>query len=231
MKKAVRYGMGILIMGCLAGAALADDPFSVGETWTYKHEGAIPMRPPDSTITGDRIREVVAVQGENEKKRWLIQEKWGDNDQWAGKLCVSAERMYDRIDSGEGRLITIEPGNPFDYLNVKSGETKEYECTFKFGEGMSFPLKLTAKRVQDETVKVPAGDFENCIHIQTEETVTFSPPDGNKMTITSKREQWYSPKVNGLVKEIYSGQSPDGQTTKGTSELKSYTKEKKEEKK
>lgn len=231
MKKVLQMSFAILVVGSLAGTVLAADPFTVGEKWTYKHEGAIPMRPPDMTITGDRTREVVAVQGENEKKIWLIQEKWGDNDERAGKICVNADRVYNRIESGEDRVVSIDPGYPFDYFSLKPGEEKKVECTFKFGEQFSFPIKLTAKRVKDETVKVPAGEFENCIHIQSEESITFSPPDGNEMTITTKRDQWYSTKVNGLVKETSESQGPDGQPNKGTSELKSYTKEKKEEKK
>jgi hypothetical protein len=228
MNKAILSSLGILIIACLAGAALADDPFAVGEKWIYQHEGAVPMRPPDYAISGDRIREVVAVQGEDTEKRWLILEAWGEDDEWAGKRVVSAERMYDKIDSGEGRVMTIDPAYPYDYLNLKPGEEKKWESTFKFSEEWSFPMKLTAKRIKDVTLKVPAGEFENCIHIQSEESVTFSPPDGNEMTITTKREQWYHPKVNGLVKEIYILGRPDGSEEKGVSELKSYAKEKKE---
>lgn len=231
MQKAVRMGLAIFIVGSLAGVVYAADPFFVGEKWTYKHEGAIPMRPPDMGITGDRTREVVAIQGENEKKRWLILEKWGDNDEFGGKMCVTAERIFDRIESGEDRVTTVDPGYPFDYLNLKPSEEKKFECTFKFGEQFTFPIKIAVKRVADETVKVPAGEFENCIHIQSEESITFSPPDGQEMTITTKRDQWYSPKVNGLVKETSESKRPDGQADKGSSELKSYTKEKKEEKK
>ena len=124
--------------------------------------------------------------------------------------------------------MTVEPGYPFDYLNLKPGEEKKLEVKFRFGEDRSFPLRLTAKRVQDETVKVPSGEFENCIHIQCEETVTFTSPDGDEITITTKRQQWYHPKVNGLVKEIFTREAPDGGSDTGTSELKSYAKEKKE---
>lgn len=231
MRKAVGFSFAILIVGCLAVTAFAADPFTIGETWTYKHEGAIPMRPPDATISGDRVREVVAVKEENEKKFWLIQERWGTGDEWAGKSCVDANRMFSRIESGENRIVTIEPSTPFDFLNMKPGEEKSVESTFKFGDQFSFPRKLAVKRVQDETIKVPAGEFENCIHIQCEESITFSAPDGgDSMTIVTKREQWYSPKVNGLIKDVFTTKGPGGQEEKGTSELKSYTKTKEDKK-
>mgnify|MGYP001185034407 CR=1 FL=1 len=188
------------------------------------------MRPPDTTISGDRVREVVAVKEENEKKFWLIQEQWGNDDEWAGKTYVDANRMFNRIESGEDRIVTIEPSTPYDFLNLKPGEEKSVESTFKFGDQFSFPRKMTVKRVQDETVKVPAGEFENCIHIQCEESTTFSPPNGDPVTIVTKREQWYSPKVNGLVKDVFTTKGPGGQEEKGSSELKSYTKTKEEKK-
>ncbi len=229
MKNAVLMIASILAVVCLAGPAHAGDPFAVGEKWTYKHEGAIPMRPPDTTMSGDRIREVVGVKGEGKEKRWLILEAWGNDDQWAGKRYVCADRMYDRMEGGGDMIMTIKPATLFDGLNLKPDEEKSIECTFEVSADMSFPIKYTIKRVKDQTVKVPAGEFENCICVKSEEAITFSPPNGGDgMTITTKREQWYHPKVNGLVKEIFTILGPGGEDQKGTSELKSYTKEKKE---
>ena len=228
MKKAILWGVGIFIVVSAAGTVQAADPYTAGEKWTYEHEGAVPMRPPDYTITGDRVREVVGMEGEGENKRWLILEQWGDNDEWAGKRHVNADRRYDKIDSGGDRVMTIEPPYPFDYLDLKPGEEKKLESTFQAGERWSFPLKLGVKRVKDETIKVPAGKFENCVHVQCEESVTFTGQDGNEMTITTKSERWCHPKVNGLVKEVFTREGPGGESNKGTSELKSYTKEKKE---
>ena len=228
MKKASLLFLGIIIVGWVTGIASADDPFTVGEKWTYKHEGIVPMRPPDFTIVGDRTREVVAVQGENENKRWLIQEKWGDTDEWAGKQFVSAEKLYDKIAAGEDRVLNIEPGYPFDYFSLKPGEEKKLEIKFMWGEERSVPIKLTAKRLNDETAKVPLGEFQNCIHVQSDETISFTGQNGDQININTKRELWYHPRVNGLVKEIYSTTRPDGSENKGTSELKAYSKEKKE---
>lgn len=228
MRKVFLVGFGIIAVGVMAGTVEAADPFTVGEKWTYKHEGAVPMRPPGYTITGDRVREVLGVQGESEKRRWSIREQWGDDDEWAGERLVCAERLFDKMEARGGEMVTtVDPAYPFDFLNLKPGEEKKLKSTFQFGEQFSFPIEATAKRVKDETVKVPAGEFENCVHIECEETVTFSPPDGDEMKITTKREQWYHPKVNGMVKEIYTTQTFNGGTNKGTSELKSYSKEKK----
>ncbi len=228
MKNAIYVFVGIVLIGCLSCFAQADDPFAVGEKWTYEHDGAIPMRPPDSTITGDRTREVVVIQGDGEEKRWVILEAWGDDDEWAGKRFVGADRMYDRMEGGGDRVITINPATLYDGLNLKPGEEKNLESTFEFGADWSFPMKLTAKRVKDETIKVPAGEFENCIHVQSEEAVTFTPPNGDEMTITTKRKQWFHSDVNGLVKEIFMIGLPNGGEEKGVSELKLYTKAEKE---
>ncbi len=228
MRSVVVTSLGILIAVFMAGIAQAGDPYAVGEKWVYRHEGAVPMRPPDFTISGDRTREVMEIKGEGEAKRWMIQELWGSGDEWAGKRAVSADRMYDRIESGEDRVSNVKPAYPYELMGLKPDEEKKFESEFQFGEDWKFPIVMTAKRVKDETVKVPAGEFENCIHVVYEETATFTGQDGNEMKITTKREQWLHPKVNGLVKEIYTAQGPNGETDKGTSELKSYAKEKKE---
>ncbi|MBI1390510.1 MAG: hypothetical protein GC154_18900 [bacterium] len=224
---AVHAVMGIMILCAFAASVQAADPFTVGESWTYQHEGAVPMRPPDFTINGNRTREVLAVRGDGDDKRWVIQELWGDDDQWGGKQIVNSNRMYDKIEVGDDRTMDVTPGYPYDSMLLKPGEEKTVEAEFHFGEDRSFPMKLVAKRLDDETIKTPAGEYKDCIHVKYDESFSFTGQNGDKIEIKTSREHWYHPSVNGLVKEVYTSTGPDGQTRTGTSELITYSKEKK----
>ncbi|RJP32553.1 MAG: hypothetical protein C4527_05870 [Candidatus Omnitrophota bacterium] len=218
--------IGIAVMG--AGFSYADT-WTVGEKWTYQHEGAVPWRSPDQQIDGDRIREVVSVQGEGEAKRWLISEIWGNESDRAGSQHVDAQRLYDKMDIPNGESVPFKPALPFDYLNLKAGEKKDYESKVTGPDGMEVPLKYSAERLADETIKVPAGEYKNCVHVKSQESIIFS-REGQELTITTNRESWYHPSVNGMVKEIFSTKMPmpDMPESKGTSSLKAYAKKKAE---
>lgn len=224
MKITIQAAIALLFAAMTASAAAPAEPFAVGEKWTYVHEGAIPMRPPDERIEGDRTKEVVSAGEVDGKKFWRVREKWGEGDTRAATQRVGAERMCARIEFGQGDL-TIDPARPVDFMHLGPGGEETLEVTYSFGGGQfSFPMKMTAKRVEDETLTVPAGEFENCAHVTIEETVTFSPPGGEVMEITTKREHWYHPDANGAVKESFILEQPGGGTAEGTSVLKSYAK-------
>ncbi|MDX9755548.1 MAG: hypothetical protein RBU29_16410, partial [bacterium] len=206
-------------------AFAAEEPYSVGETWAYAHEGAVPMRAPDFTVVGERVREVVAVKGEGDEKRWMVQEKWGAEDDRASQRAINAERLVDRIVAENGQ-VAIKPAYPYDFLDLKVDEEKGYESTFSFGENWTIPLKLKVKRGKDESIQVPAGEYADCTKLEFEEQVTFTPQNGNAVTIVTKRQVWLHASVNGMVKEISTIQGPDGEGRTGTSVLKKYSKEK-----
>jgi len=227
MRKFGLLAMGMVLAG-LSATAFAADPFAVGEKWTYQHEGDIPFRQPGTAIVGDRTREVLAIQGENEKKRWIIQEKWGDNDERPAKYHVDAKRMNDKIAMGDNDALTIDPPYPFDYIDLKPGEEKKYEPKFQWGDNPPMAIKITAKRVEDETLKTPAGEFKDCAHVKCEETFGFTGQDGQTMAFTTKRDLWLHPSVNGFVKWSFTTQiTGRTEASTGTSILKAYSKEKK----
>jgi hypothetical protein len=206
----------------IVGSTAAAEDWVAGEKWVYQHEGPMPWRPPDQVIAGDRVRQVISIEGEAKDKRWLIQDKWGDNDDRPGTVYVNQDRLFDKINVGDN-MIRVEPGFPFDYMNMKAGEEKTFEPRFVMSEDQSWPMKVTAKRVNDETVKVPAGEFENCTHVKIVEKMSFE-REGEKTEITVEREHWYHPKANGLVKETFIVSMGDQPRQKATSALKSHSK-------
>lgn len=206
------------------------DELKVGETWVFKHEGARPMGPPNENFDGDRVREVVSTEGESEKKVWVIKEIWGENDNRVSYTFVNAKKMISKVEVGENRnAISFEPAIPMVYTQLKPDEEKTYKSNFSWQNGPSIPMTIKAKRLKNETVKVPAGEYKDCIHAMLEETITFTTNSGESMTIYNTREVWYHMDVNGMVKETFTTKRPNSdQQITGTSLLKSYSKEKKE---
>lgn len=225
MKRGVFVVIGALAIGIMAYGNAHADPLTVGEKWTYSHEGYVPMRGPNFTLVGNRVREVVAVRGEADEKRWRVNEQWGEEDNWVSGQFVDANRLVDRSTGFGDQIVTIEPAFPLDYLHMEPQEEVSLESTFRFSEGFTLVRAIKAIRVDDETVTVPAGEYENCIRVQIEETIRFTGQDGNQMTITTQREQWLHPSVNGVVKEIAITAGFDGESQTGTSELIAYTKD------
>jgi len=55
--------------------------------------------------------------------------------------------------------------------------------------------------VEDETITVPAGTYENCEHYQAVMVMVMG--EGEKvLRMTAKSEDWFHKKVNGSVKAI-----------------------------
>jgi len=92
-------------------------------------------------------------------------------------------------------------------------------------------VKVIAKRLPDATVKVPAGEFTDCVHVEMQTIITFKNDQG-EVKISMKQEIFTHSKVNGAVKETFTfeptkfgDQERKGYTS--TSELKEYTAQKK----
>ncbi len=215
--------LGIMAFAILSAYPAVTDSLSVGEKWTFEHEGAMPWRPPEQKIQGDRVIEVVSVENEGDDKRWIIKEKWGTDDR-VSRLYVNNKKLIDKINVGNNNVININPPMPYNYMGLNAGEEKELKFEFQTPDGNTIPIAVKAKRLEDETLEVPAGEFKNCVHIKTEETVSFS-AQGQEMKFVTNRDLWYHSKVNGLVKEQFTTKLPfPGQTESvGTSTLKSYS--------
>ncbi len=216
--------IGFAMLGAAFGYA---DPYSVGEKWAYEHEGSIPWRSPDQTVDGNRTREVVAVEGEGEEKRWIIREQWGTNDSNPTKSYVDSNRKVHKVEMSEGNTISFDPPIPSDYMNLKIGDKSEVKTKFQMPNGQEVPYTITAVRVDDETIKVPAGELK-CMHVKLEETFQIS-SQGQKIVVKSTRDHYYHQKYNGLVMEefVATVSIPDVPKTEGKSVLKTYEKKEK----
>ncbi len=221
----------LLLIVCFIslGAIAAEkaDPFAVGEKWVYKHDGPKPMSWRNEKIEGDMVRVVTGIKGEGEQKRWIIKETYGAADERPTSSYIDSNNQYSKMDSGADRSMTYDPAVPFYFPELKVDETKEIKTQFSFGQG-GFPVSITYKRVADETIKVPAGEFKNCQHYKVETVFTFN-RDGNEFKMKSNRELWYNAKVNGFVKimMIQPDREFNGEVRKGytaSSELKEYSK-------
>ena len=207
-----------LLLGLVLSVTAADGVGKVGEKWIYQHEGTRPLSNPPAAIRGDRTNEVIAVKGEAANKRWLLKHVWGEKDENPGILHLDAENRLHQVDVGTSLNLTFTPPVPMEWAELKSGEQKTYESKMAVA-GFEVPLKYEANRLPDETVRVPAGEFTLCRHIQ----VVVHGTDAQGQPSKSRSDYWFHPKANGLVKEItISNYDTDAKQT-STSTLKTHS--------
>jgi hypothetical protein len=172
----------------------------------------------EKLVEGPRVTEVTAVQGGGEEKRWLFKVQWGENDPNPSTIHVDAQRRLHRLELGALGALKFTPPPPAEWMDLKPGEEKTVESAIRI-LGFEIPLKYNAKRMADQTITVPAGEFVDCqrVRVITESLNQLGQPT------TTRYDYWYHPKVNGLVKEVfvYNYQTPKAYL--GTSLLKSHT--------
>jgi hypothetical protein len=207
-----------LMLVFVAATVIADGIGKVGEKWIYQHEGTRPLSNPPAAIRGDRTNEVIAIKGEAASKRWLLKHTWGENDENPGVLHLDAEKRLHQVEVGASFNLTFTPPVPMDWAELASGEKKTVESKMAVA-GFEVPLKYEALRLPDETVRVPAGEFTLCRHIQ----VVVQGVDTQGQPSKSRSDYWFHAKVNGLVKEItISNYETDAKQT-STSTLKAHS--------
>ena len=206
---------GLVILSC--GNVYAED-WKVGEKWTYKHEGPRPFADSSATIQGDRTVEVIAIKGEGADKRFLLKTLWGTEDANPSTTYIDSKKMIHRIDIENLGVLSITPPVPAVWL-LKSGEQKTLKTQMDIA-GFSLNIEYLAKRLKDETITVPAGNFKNCQHIQ----VITSTQDTTGQPVKHKQDYWYHPKVGNLVKDVVVTNYKRDNSYIATSLLKSHTK-------
>ena len=206
-----------LLLGFVTTTVMADGVGQVGEKWIYQHEGTRPLSNPPAAIRGDRTNEVIAIQGEAANKRWLVKHTWGEKDENPGIFHMDAEKRLHQVEVGTSLTLTFAPPVPMEWPELKSGEEKTYESKMAV-MGFEVPLKYEVKRLPDEAVRVPAGEFTACRHVQ----VVVHGIDAQGQPNQSRSDYWFHPKANGLVKEItISNYETDAKQT-STSTLKAH---------
>jgi len=191
-----------------AGDLTAEVQFEVGQKWVYQHEGPRPGNMEPNAIDGQRIRHVLAVDKEQEHPRWIVQERFTNDEKATSLLFIDHERQLTSFEivgeNGEPLLMTYGTPVPYQVPQLAVDDEKTYETTLLMGpKQIALPSKSVIRRLADETIVTPAGEFVNCHHYHTESESTFD-FKVTKITMTDQRDQWYHPSVNGLVKEVYS---------------------------
>jgi len=248
MKKHSIFAVLVLCVSLLpvaekTAAVESEGAYQIGEKWIYQHEGPKIERWEPSwdldPFEGERTKEVVSVEESNRKKHWVIKESFGANDPIQTLYYVDDQNLVGKFKTvmlhmAGMEVITLNrPAYPFDYVSLKIGEEKEFQSQ-RTVEGFysTYPLKTKFKRLEDQTVEVPAGKFKNCRHFKV--SISYTIPweknrDQGQYIINRDTDLWYHSQANGVVKEVihsepfeYLGEIRQGFTI--TSVLKSYSK-------
>jgi hypothetical protein len=169
----------------------------VGEKWIYEQEGPRPLSNPPTTVEGDRVDEVVAITGEGDSLRLQLKSVWGKNDETPSLATIDGRKRLHQVEIGEALTINFAPPVPTDWPDLKVGETTTFETKLAV-MGFELPLKYEVKRLEDETITVPAGKFAGCRRIQM--VVHGTDPSGQPNK--NRYDHWFDTKGGGMVREI-----------------------------
>jgi len=208
----------IVTLVVLAGGSVYGEDWKVGEKWTYKHEGPRPYSDSSTTVKGDRTVEVTAIKGEGANKRYLLKNNWGTEDANPATSYIDPNNIIHKVDIESLAILLFDPPIPAIWA-LKSGEKKVLKTKMEV-MGFSIPIEYAAKRLKDETITIPAGEFKNCQHVQ----IISSMQNEMGQTVKNKTDHWYHPKVKNFVKEVIVTNYQSDNSYTGTSVLKSYTK-------
>ncbi len=207
----------ILVTFILTSGIAHSQNWKAGEKWTYQHAGPRPQSDGTTAVKGDRVIEVIAVQGEGPEKRFLHKNTWGTEDANPATSFIDAKNRIHKIDIQSIGVLTFDPPVPALWA-LNAGEEKTLKTNTSIG-GFAFVIEYKAKRLTDETLTVPAGTFEDCQHLQIVSTIRSDmiPPTQSRL------EYWYHPDVKNSVKEIIITNYQSENSYTATSTLKSYT--------
>ena len=183
------------------------DPFEVGQQWAYQHEGPRPGSMEPNAIDGERIMHVIGVVEEPEGKQWIIDERFTKDKNVNNRLYVNAKRLLTTIEikneKREAIKLKYDPPVPHQIREMNIGEEETVETLLKM-DSMDFtlPSTIVIRRLDNETITTPAGEFVDCRHFKFTIQSTFNIKIA-KIPFIEELERWYHPKVNGLVKEVY----------------------------
>ncbi len=203
MRKIILYAFVFFVsIGNTGKTADSPVPFTVQEKWVYEHTGPRPWSDGKDSIDENHVLEVISVEGVNGIKRWAVKETWGTDERDNSILYYDSEKQLHKQEVGQNFVICFNPPIP-DHSTMDIGEEKTVEINAIMGNegrGQHNPLIIQAKRLENEMVTVPAGQFEDCIHVETEETITFETENGN-VDLVLKQSFWYHSEANGIVKQ------------------------------
>lgn len=185
----------------------AKEPFEVGQRWEYRHEGPRPGSFEPNDIDGERIIHVIGVVEEPEGKQWIIEDRFTGDEKATGQLYVNQKRQLTAIEfkneKGEKAKLKYDTPIPYQIMKMDIGQEKTVETSLKLVSGdFAIPSTMVIRRLDNETITTPAGEFADCWHFIFKTKSTFKIKI-IKIPTTEERERWYHPGTNGLVKEVY----------------------------
>ncbi|MFC1634981.1 hypothetical protein ACFL5Z_09075 [Planctomycetota bacterium] len=185
----------------------AKEPFEVGQRWVYKHEGPRPGSMEPNDINGERIMHVIGVVEGPEGKQWIIEDRFTNDEKAIGRLYINKQRLLTAIEikneKGEAAKLRYDPPAPHQVMELNIGQEKTIETSLKMDSAkFTLPSTIVIRRLDDETITTPAGEFVDCRYYQIKTKSIFNIKIA-KIPFTEERERWYHPKINGLVKEVY----------------------------
>jgi len=205
-------------LAILSGGNVYAEDWKVGEKWTYKHEGPRPYADSSATVKGDRKVEVIAIKGEEEEKQYLLKNILGSEDPNPTTSYIDSKNMLHKIEIENMFTFVVTPPIPAIW-RLKPGEEKTVKANMEIAD-FSIPVEYVAKRLKDETITVPAGEFINCQHVQ----IISSLQNETGQTVKNKQEYWYHSKARNLIKEIIVTNYQGNNSYTSTSLLNSHTK-------
>jgi hypothetical protein len=215
-----KFNLFLIIAGLaiLSGGNVYAEDWKVGEKWTYKHEGPRPYADSSATVKGDRKVEVIAIKGEDGEKQYLLKNILGSEDPNPTTSYIDSKNMLHKIEIENMFTFLVTPPIPAIW-RLKPGVEKTVKANMEIA-GISIPVEYVAKRLKDETITVPAGEFKKCQHVQ----IISSLQKETGQTVKNKQEYWYHPKARNLIKEIIVTNYQGDNSYTSTSLLKSHTK-------
>lgn len=200
------------------------DQLEVGETWVFEHHGVRTSGTIGQPVDGRRIQEVVSTHEVEGIKAWIMRDKWGDSDVEPARYFLDAKRNLIRVEYGAS-IATPSTPIRFCLYDLKPGEEKSMKTVMK-SETDETDISIHYSRLVDETLQLPAGEFQNCQKVKMVMTIVSEQTQNKPLDLHYML--WYHPKANGMVKEsfLFMPPSQDGQNQpplSGVSLLKSYT--------
>ncbi len=203
--------MGVSSLLCLGQLGLAQtssgEVFVVGQQWQYDHEGPRPGAMEPNAIDGQRILQVVSETELDGHTVWAIEERFTQDPNGVGLMFVDDRGLLGSLKvmnaKGESMTLTYDSAIAYQTMAMGVGEQRVVETRLVSGDGkFKVPIRMEVKRLEDETLVTPAGEFQGCRHL---EFVTESVIDLKlvKIPFQETRHRWYSDEVHGLVKEVY----------------------------
>jgi len=197
--------LGFILIGfAVVGAA---EQFEVGQRWVFEHKGPRPGSMEPDAIDGQRIRQVLSTAQVQGQPTWVVEEGFTNDPNATSLLYVDHERKLTAFDvendQGQTVKFVYDAPQPYQVPFLEPGQEKTYETTLRLSAPkFAMPTTSVIKRLPDETIVTPAGEFVDCQHYHTTTKSTMNIKIA-KIPVTDERDQWYHPSVNGLVKEVY----------------------------